>query len=83
MNVAQPIEWTSKGVVMLDQRLLPGEGVIDLTGFIKALDKIGYDDSLSVEVFGRGLKEMPPAESAKLCFDSSAAVFKKAGVPLR
>src|SRR5258708_29502728 len=25
MNVAQPIEWTSKGVVMLDQRLLPGE----------------------------------------------------------
>src|SRR6266436_2209753 len=27
MNVAQPIEWTGKGVVMLDQRLLPGEVV--------------------------------------------------------
>ena len=25
MNVAQPIEWTGKGVVMLDQRRLPGE----------------------------------------------------------
>ena len=25
MNVAQPIEWTSNGVVMLDQRRLPGE----------------------------------------------------------
>lgn len=25
MNVAQPIEWTGKGVVMIDQRLLPGE----------------------------------------------------------
>ena len=25
MNVAQPIEWTAKGVVMLDQRRLPGE----------------------------------------------------------
>src|SRR4030088_1141301 len=25
MIVAQPIEWTSKGVVMLDQRRLPGE----------------------------------------------------------
>ncbi len=25
MNVAQPIEWTSQGVVMLDQRRLPGE----------------------------------------------------------
>jgi methylthioribose-1-phosphate isomerase len=25
INVAKPIEWTGKGVVMLDQRLLPGE----------------------------------------------------------
>src|ERR1019366_10237330 len=25
MNVAQPIEWTAEGVVMLDQRRLPGE----------------------------------------------------------
>src|SRR5467141_3990791 len=25
LNVAQPIEWTGKGVVMLDQRRLPGE----------------------------------------------------------
>jgi len=25
MNVAQPIEWTSQGVVILDQRRLPGE----------------------------------------------------------
>jgi sugar phosphate isomerase/epimerase len=66
-----------------NQRLLPGEGVIDLTGFLKALQKIGYEDSLSVEVFGRGLKEMPPQESAKLCLDSSVSVFKKAGVPLQ
>ncbi len=66
-----------------NQRLLPGEGVIDLTGFLRALDKIGYQDSLSVEVFGRGLKEMPPAESAKLCLESSLAVFKKAGVAVR
>ena len=27
MYVAQPIEWTERGVVMLDQRLLPGEEV--------------------------------------------------------
>ena len=25
MKVAQPIEWTGKGIVMLDQRRLPGE----------------------------------------------------------
>ena len=65
-----------------NQRLLPGEGIIDLTGFLKALQKIGYEDSLSVEVFGRGLKEMPPAESARLCLESSVAVFKRAGVPI-
>ncbi len=63
-----------------NQRLLPGEGVINLTGFLQALEKIGYEDSLSVEVFGRGLKEMPPAQSAKLCLDSSRAVLKKAGI---
>src|SRR5690349_7693879 len=27
MYVAQPIEWTDRGVVMLDQRLLPGEEI--------------------------------------------------------
>ncbi|MCU1261258.1 MAG: sugar phosphate isomerase/epimerase, partial [Bryobacterales bacterium] len=32
-----------------NERLLPGEGVIDLTGFLKALQKIGYQDGLSVE----------------------------------
>jgi sugar phosphate isomerase/epimerase len=63
-----------------NQRLLPGEGVIDLNGFLQALQKIGYRDSLSVEVFGRGLKEMPPEQSAKLCLESSRAALRKAGV---
>jgi len=63
-----------------NQRLLPGEGVIDLTGFLQALQKIGYEDSLSVEVFGRGLKEMPPEQSAKVCLDYGRAAFKKAGI---
>ena len=64
-----------------DQRLLPGEGVINLTGFLQALQKIGYTDALSVEVFGRGLKDMPVEQAAKLGLDSSLAVFRKAGVP--
>src|SRR5579863_8329376 len=45
-----------------NERLLPGEGVIDLTGFLRALRQIGYEDSLSIEVFGRGLKQMPPEQ---------------------
>lgn len=63
-----------------NQRLLPGEGVINLTGFLQALQKIGYADSLSVEVFGRGLKEMPADEAARLCLESGRSVLKKAGV---
>jgi sugar phosphate isomerase/epimerase len=63
-----------------NQRLLPGEGVIDLNGFLHALKKIGYEDSLSIEVFGRGLKEMPPAESALLCLSAGRAALKKAGI---
>ena len=66
-----------------NERLLPGEGVIDLTGFLQALRKIGYEDSLSVEVFGRGLKAMPPEESAKLCLQAGRAVFRKAGITER
>ena len=63
-----------------NQRLLPGEGVIDLVGFLHALKKIGYADGLSVEVFGRGLKEMPPEEAAKVCLESGRGVLKKAGI---
>ena len=66
-----------------NQRLLPGEGVIDLVGFLHALQKAGYKDSLSVEVFGRGLKEMPPDEAARLCLESGRATLKKAGIAER
>ncbi|MBV9782036.1 MAG: sugar phosphate isomerase/epimerase [Acidobacteriaceae bacterium] len=64
-----------------DQRLLPGEGVINLAGFLHALEKIGYTDALSVEVFGRGLSKMTPEAAARLGLETSLAVFRKAGVP--
>jgi len=63
-----------------DQRLLPGEGVINLTGFLQALQGIHYNDALSVEVFGR-TKDMTPEAAAKAGLNSSLAVFRKAGVP--
>jgi sugar phosphate isomerase/epimerase len=63
-----------------NQRLLPGEGVIDLTGCLQALQKIGYADALSVEVFGRGLKEMPVEEAARLGFEAATRTTRKAGV---
>jgi sugar phosphate isomerase/epimerase len=63
-----------------NQRLLPGEGVINLTGFLRALQSIHYNDALSVEVFGR-TKDMTPEAAAKAGLESSLAVFRKAGVP--
>ena len=64
-----------------NERLLPGEGVINLTGFLKALQTIGYTDALSVEVFGRGLNKMTPEAAARQGLEASLAVFRKAGVP--
>lgn len=63
-----------------NERLLPGEGVINLVGFLQALKKIGYNDALSVEVFGRNLKSYTPEQAARMGLDASVAVFKKAGV---
>lgn len=63
-----------------NHRLLPGEGVINLTGFLQALQKIGYRDALSVEVFGE-MKDYAPEAAAKKALDASLGVFRKAGVP--
>ena len=63
-----------------DHRLLPGEGVIDLTGFLRALQRIGYTDALSVEVFNR-LNDLPPEQASRKALEASLAVFRKAGVP--
>jgi sugar phosphate isomerase/epimerase len=65
-----------------NERLLPGEGVINLTGFLQTLQKIGYTDALSVEIFGRGLNKMTPEQAARLGLEKSKAVFKKAGIPV-
>lgn len=62
-----------------NERLLPGEGVINLTGFLQALQQIGYTDALSVEVFGR-LKDVPVQQAAQMGLDASLKVFRKAGV---
>lgn len=63
-----------------NQRLMPGEGVIDLNGFFRALRRIGYRDAMSVEVFGRGLKDMTPDAAAQLGADTAKAAMRRAGV---
>jgi len=54
------------------QRVLPGEGIIDLKGMLRALKKKGYDGFLSIEVFDKELQKLgldAAAQKAKLALD--------------
>jgi sugar phosphate isomerase/epimerase len=61
------------------ERLLPGEGVIDLKLFFQLLDEKGYSGAVTVEVFGRGLTQMTPNNAARLAFESSQTMFAHIG----
>lgn len=64
-----------------NMRLLPGEGVIDLVGFFRALRTIGYDGGVAPETIGPRIPDdMPPETSARLALETTTAVMKKAGV---
>jgi sugar phosphate isomerase/epimerase len=64
-----------------NMRLLPGEGVIDLIGFFKALRQIGYAGGVAPETIGPRIPDdMPPEQSARLAWETTATVMKKAGV---
>ena len=66
-----------------NMRLLPGEGIIDLVGFFRALRKIGYAGGVAPETIGPRIPDdMPPEESARLALEMTAGVMKKAGVPV-
>jgi sugar phosphate isomerase/epimerase len=64
-----------------NMRLLPGEGVINLTGFLQALKTIGYDGGVAPETIGPRIPDdMPPDESARLALEATRRVMAAAGV---
>lgn len=64
-----------------DMRWLPGEGVIDLVGFFKALKAIGYRGGVAPETIGPRIPpEMSPEESARIALEATLKVMRKAGV---
>lgn len=58
------------------KRLLPGEGVIDLHGFLSALAQIGYDGPVAVETFDDTLRAVGPEEAARRAGVAMAATLK-------
>jgi len=64
-----------------NMRWLPGEGIIDLNGFFKALAQVGYKGGIAPETIGPRIPDtMPPEESARLALEATTSVMKKAGV---
>lgn len=66
----------------LDQvRTLPGEtGVLDIPGFLQALDDIGYDGPVTVEPFSKRVREMSVGDAVAATAQSVAKVWPKSGV---
>ena len=63
-----------------NMRVMPGEGSIDLVGFLQALKLIGYVDGVSPEPLGRVPAEMTAEDAARLGLQTTLAVMRKAGV---
>ena len=63
------------------RRLLPGEGGFDLEGFLGGLAAAGARPMMGVEVLSDRLQKLHPAESARLSYEASAEVLRRAGWP--
>jgi sugar phosphate isomerase/epimerase len=63
-------------------RALPGEtGVIDIAGFLGALDRIGYDGPITAEPFKKELSDLPSDDARLQAVSASLdAIFGKAGI---
>lgn len=59
------------------QRLLPGEGIIDLVSFLRALKSIGYKDFISIETFNEELRQRGPQVAAKQAKEALDKVMAK------
>lgn len=51
-------------------RVLPGQGVIDVRALIERLESHGYRGYFSIEMFNEDLWKLPATEAAQRCYDS-------------
>jgi len=66
------------------QRAMPGEtGVIDIAGFLGALETIGYDGPVMAEPFSQTVRELPPDEAVRVTAESLDKILAQAGVTPR
>jgi sugar phosphate isomerase/epimerase len=53
-----------------DDRVLPGQGILDLPALIARLEEHGYAGYFSIEMFNHDLWQLPAAEAARRCYES-------------
>ncbi len=53
-----------------DDRLLPGDGILDLRALFGAIEQHGYTGDFSIEMFDPGLRKLPPLEAATRMYRS-------------
>lgn len=62
-------------------RCLPGEtGVLDITGFLKALDTIGYDGPVTPEPFSKRVNAMEPEDAVRTTAGTMQKAWQEAGI---
>jgi sugar phosphate isomerase/epimerase len=63
------------------ERLLPGaSGVIDIAGFLQALERIGYTGPVVVEPFNDDLRALAPSERVAATAESLRRIYAQAGL---
>ena len=60
-------------------RVLPGEGVLDLPEIISALERNGYKGYFSIEMFSSKLWRLPAKEAARRCYESLLPLCEREG----
>jgi sugar phosphate isomerase/epimerase len=60
------------------RRRLPGEGALDLVGFLRTLEAMGVDCPISVELFNPEFQALPAADAARLAHDATRALIAAA-----
>jgi sugar phosphate isomerase/epimerase len=79
VNDAKPVP---PAQVLDADRLIPGEGVIDLVGWFRAVAATGYDGAVAPEVLGPRLQGMTTEQAATACRAGIVAAMERAGVPV-
>jgi sugar phosphate isomerase/epimerase len=63
----------------IHRRLVPGDGELDLVGFVRTLGALGYSGPIGVEVYSDDLAAQPPADAARRCGEGTRRVLEAAG----